>query len=311
MRSEPVSTSIVAGCRSIVAGAARWPSTSRSGTSATFSTEHAGGAEAPGPPVQPASSQGIGRSSNHVGLIMIRVCRVPRRHASLHALCGTGAAPVRCSAVATAEDRHRMPENDGLHHGPLGPNCLHVCVDMQRLFAEDTDWHTPWMERVLPVVRRIAEAHAPRTIFTRFIPAERPGEGSGTWKRYYERWASMTIAALGRERVALMPVLDALVPPAEVVDKRVYSPWVEGVLEERLRARGADTLIVTGGETDVCVLATVLGAVDRGYRVVVLTDALCSSSDETHDALMQLYHNRYGQQVETVKSDALLAEWTA
>jgi nicotinamidase-related amidase len=202
-----------------------------------------------------------------------------------------------------------MAGDDGLHHGALGPNCLHVCVDMQRLFAEETEWHTPWMGRVLPVVRRIAEAHAARTIFTRFIPADRPGEGTGTWKRYYERWASMTVAALGRERVALLPALAALVPPAEVVDKRVYSPWVDSALEERVRARGADTLVVTGGETDVCVLATVLGAVDRGHRVVVVTDALCSSSDESHDALMQLYHNRYGQQVETVTADTLLAAW--
>jgi hypothetical protein len=35
---------------------------------------------------------------------------------------------------------------------------------------------------------------------------------------------------------------------------------------------------VGGVGTDVCVLAAVLGAVDRGYRVVVPTDALCSSS---------------------------------
>jgi nicotinamidase-related amidase len=68
---------------------------------------------------------------------------------------------------------------------------------------------------------------------------------------------------------------------------------------------------VSGGETDVCVLATVLGAVDRGYRVVVATDALCSSSDETHDAMMTLYHNRYGQQVETVTTDIILENWRA
>jgi nicotinamidase-related amidase len=66
---------------------------------------------------------------------------------------------------------------------------------------------------------------------------------------------------------------------------------------------------VSGGETDVCVLATVLGAVDRGYRVVVATDALCSSSDETHDAMMTLYHNRYGQQVETVTTNTILDSW--
>jgi len=202
-----------------------------------------------------------------------------------------------------------MAMSEGLHRGPLGPNCVHVCVDMQRLFAEDTDWYTPWMARVLPVVRHVAEAHPDRTVFTRFIPAERPGEGEGTWKRYYERWPGMTIERLGRERVELVPGLAALVPPAEVVDKRVYSPWMEDTLDARLRARGVDTLVVTGGETDVCVLATVLGAVDRGYRVVVASDALCSSSDETHDALMRLYHDRYGQQVEMATADEVLAAW--
>jgi nicotinamidase-related amidase len=32
-------------------------------------------------------------------------------------------------------------------------------------------------------------------------------------------------------------------------------------------------LTVTGSETDVCVLATVLDAVDLGYRVIVVRDA--------------------------------------
>ena len=39
----------------------------------------------------------------------------------------------------------------------------------------------------------------------------------------------------------------------------------------------------SGSETDVCVLATVLDAVDIGYRVIVVRDAICSSSDEGHD----------------------------
>ena len=34
--------------------------------------------------------------------------------------------------------------------------------------------------------------------------------------------------------------------------------------------RRSDTLIVTGSETDVCVLATVLAAIDCGIRVVVV-----------------------------------------
>jgi nicotinamidase-related amidase len=59
-----------------------------------------------------------------------------------------------------------------------------------------------------------------------------------------------------------------------------------------LREREVDKLVVTGPETDVCVRATVLGAVDHGYRVVLVPDAICSSSDEGHDALLTLYHRR-------------------
>jgi nicotinamidase-related amidase len=40
----------------------------------------------------------------------------------------------------------------------------------------------------------------------------------------------------------------------------------------------AETLIISGGETDVCVLSTVLSAVDLGYRIILVEGALCSSS---------------------------------
>jgi nicotinamidase-related amidase len=167
------------------------------------------------------------------------------------------------------------------------------------------------MPRVTPLTRRIAEAHPQRTIFTRFVPAKRPGEGSGTWRRYYRQWASMTIDRLGPERVELVPELSDLAPPAEVIDKHLYSPWIDTALHRRLTGRGADTVVVSGSETDVCVLATVLGAIDRGYRVVVATDAICSSADETHDASLRLYNGRYGEQVETATTDEILAHWSA
>lgn len=108
--------------------------------------------------------------------------------------------------------------------GNLGSAWAHLCVDMQQMFAEQTDWFTLWMERVIPRIRRMVQARPERTIFTRFIPAERSGEGAGTWRRYYERWASMTIERLGREMLDLVPDLAPFVPPAVAVDKRVYSP---------------------------------------------------------------------------------------
>ena len=67
--------------------------------------------------------------------------------------------------------------------------------------------------------------------------------------------------------------------------------------------------MITGAETDVRVLAAVMGAVGRGHRIVIPTDALCSSSGRTHDALPTLYRERFGQQLETVTTEALLGAW--
>lgn len=56
-------------------------------------------------------------------------------------------------------------------------------------------------------------------------------------------------------------------------------------------------------------LATVIGAVDHGYRVILVTDAICSSSDEGHDSLLKLYRERYSLQIETSNSETILSLW--
>jgi nicotinamidase-related amidase len=197
----------------------------------------------------------------------------------------------------------------GLVHGPLGESCMHLCVDMQRLFGPGYPWAVPWLEKVLPAIEALCALHPHRTVFTRFIPAARAGEGRGTWARYYRKWAEVALDRIGTDAVRLVPVLERFVPPAQTIDKAVYSPWTEGGLDHLMSGSGIDSLIITGGETDVCVLATVLGAIDRGFRVVLVMDALCSSSDETHDALMELYLTRFSEQVEVATTDEILGQW--
>ncbi len=197
----------------------------------------------------------------------------------------------------------------GLRFGAVGPGAVHLCVDMQRLFASGTEWATPWMDLVLPNVVTLAEHRPEDLAFTRFIPLDSPDEGPGTWRRYYDRWSSMTRGKLDPALLDLLDPLGRFAPPAPVFDKRVYSPWWQTELHSRLQAGGRDTLIITGGETEVCVLATVLGAIDLGYRVILATDALCSSADETHDAMNKIYHNRFGMQVETADVAEIIAAW--
>lgn len=146
-------------------------------------------------------------------------------------------------------------------------------------------------------------------MFTRFVPPKDASEMPGSWQRYYERWRHMTRSRLDPSLIELVPPLAELVPPAAVIDKHRYSPFAESALPGLLRKRRADSLVITGAETDVCVLATVMDAVDLGYRVVLARDALYSASDRTHDDLLDLYRQRFNQQIEVAEADAILASW--
>lgn len=186
----------------------------------------------------------------------------------------------------------------------------HLSVDMQRLFGEPGNpWYVSWFARVLPQVSALAQRHPERTVFSRFIPPGRPEEMSGAWQDYFKGWRTMTQQNLDERLLELAPPLQALVPPAHLCDKAVYSAFGNARLASWLRSQGIDTLIVSGGETDVCVLATVMSALDLGYRIVLATDALCSASDRTHDALMTLYRERFSQQLPLATTVQILDAW--
>lgn len=106
-------------------------------------------------------------------------------------------------------------------------NWRHICVDTQRMFAEDTPWHVPWMARVLPQLTEVSQRHAERTVFTRFVPPLRVQGAHGTWKDYYEKWWMMT-------------------------GEHLCSPWVDGRLVSHLRQEGMQTLVIMG-EKRMCV----------------------------------------------------------
>jgi nicotinamidase-related amidase len=153
-------------------------------------------------------------------------------------------------------------------------------------------------------------AHAPqRTVFTRFIPVRNKAEARGVWKAYYEKWECVTRDQVDPALLDLVPPLAHFVPPATVVDRQTYCAFSNGRLQGFLDQHHVETLIVSGGETDVCVLATVLAAVDTGYRVILAEDALCSSSDESHDAMINLYTRRFSLQIEVAPVAGIIAGW--
>ena len=188
-------------------------------------------------------------------------------------------------------------------------DAVHLCIDMQNIFAPGGIWQTPWMERVLPTVVSIASRYRERTIFSRFITPEKPEDRPGQWQNYFRRWRQATRAELAPSDLDLVPALARFVPPARVIDKPAYSAFSNPALANLLVSKSIGTVVVTGAETDVCVLSTVLSAVDLGFRVVIVEDGLCSSSDVGHEALMTMYRTRFHGQVDLVTADELGEFW--
>lgn len=192
---------------------------------------------------------------------------------------------------------------------PIADPAIHLCIDMQRLLGREGPWPTPWVEPALERAVRLVESRPAQTIFTRFVPPQSAAQMPGAWRRFFEKWRGVTREFIDPAMLELLPPLPSFVPPAITVDKGRYSAFIDSRLQILLRERGVTTLVVSGAETDVCVLSTVLSAVDLGYRVIVAADAICSSVDKTHDALMTLYSERFGEQIELADTDAILQSW--
>lgn len=192
---------------------------------------------------------------------------------------------------------------------PLNATAVHLCIDMQALISTEGPWPTRWLQPTLSPVVAMAERFAPWTIFTRFIPPQESGDLPGAWGAFYQRWHNVTRDQIDPELLRLVEPLGGLVPPARVFDKTTYSAFVDGRLHRHLQGRQIDTLIVSGAETEVCVLATVLAAVDLGYRVILVMDAICSSSDQGHDALLSIMSTRFHQQIELATTEIITNVW--
>ena len=90
-------------------------------------------------------------------------------------------------------------------------------------------------------------------------------------------------------------VLADLEPKPEdyYIVKYRWSAFFQTYLDLALRTRGIDTLIVSGGSTDVGVTSTLYSGRDLDYNMIVVSDACGTSHDQrAHDTLMELVFPR-------------------
>ncbi|KAF5203922.1 Isochorismatase hydrolase family protein [Thalictrum thalictroides] len=73
----------------------------------------------------------------------------------------------------------------------------------------------------------------------------------------------------------------------KVVEKNTYSAFRGTGLEEYLKEKGIEEVIITGVMTNLCCETSAREAFIRGFRVFFSTDATATSSKELHDATLK------------------------
>ncbi|MEO8243888.1 MAG: isochorismatase family cysteine hydrolase [bacterium] len=190
---------------------------------------------------------------------------------------------------------------------PLSPNSLHLVVDMQRLFAEDHGWHVPDMARILPNVLRLCQTSGANTVYSRFLTPGSPDAAHGRWQALYRTYHQVT--GLPAAIFDLVPDLSELAVQGTIFDKTTYSLFAVPAFLQHLTKSATDTVVFSGAETDACVYASLLAAVDMGLRVVVACDAVTSGDLAAHQTMLDILGRRLPDQVELSTTDDVIRAW--
>ena len=78
-------------------------------------------------------------------------------------------------------------------------------------------------------------------------------------------------------------------------------------LDQQLRARGVDTLLLAGISTSGVVLSMVREAMDRDYRIVVLADVCADPEPDNHAFLISKIYPRYATVIDVAELPSLVS----
>lgn len=82
--------------------------------------------------------------------------------------------------------------------------------------------------------------------------------------------------------------------------KRAYGAFEGTDLDARLRALGVDEVVLAGQHTHICVRHTAYGALVRGYRITVPSDAVCAFEGVDEQEALDYLQSVYGARITIV-----------
>lgn len=167
-----------------------------------------------------------------------------------------------------------------------------VVIDMQNFFvAEGFMAEVPAARGIVPNINRMAKALRAAGGTVVWIQTTAVG-ALEQWGNHHKHMLTPARAEKRLEQLDeshdgfnIYPKLE--VTPSDLRIKKVkYSAFIPGSsdLDAQLKARGIETLLITGTVTNVCCESTARDAMMFDYRVVMLSDGNASLTDEEHAA---------------------------
>jgi ureidoacrylate peracid hydrolase len=183
-----------------------------------------------------------------------------------------------------------------------------VVIDLQHAFMNEAVGHAvvPAARDIVPAVNRLAAAVRETGGGVFWIKMTHDDRCLADWSVAFElvtpemrakRIAALCEGTLGHE---LWPELDVR-PEDEMVKKYRYSAFMPGTSElpDRLRARGFDTVLITGTVTNVCCESSARDANMTNFRAIMVSDGNAANSQEEHDASLAAFYNVFGDVMDT------------
>ena len=162
-----------------------------------------------------------------------------------------------------------------------------VNIDVQRAYTDIDAFRTAYQTdpRQIEHINRLSALLRSRglPVVWTYVAYLDSAEDAGVWGTRTNTPDSLQNIRHGSERAQLDPRADVQAGDI-VMHKRMASPFFETNLWSLLTFHRIDTLIVTGGSTSGCVRACSVDSLSRGFRTIVVEEAVADKHEIPHFA---------------------------
>jgi maleamate amidohydrolase len=187
--------------------------------------------------------------------------------------------------------------HEGFHgRSGVGERPALIVVDVNLGFTDPASPLVCELDGVVLAIAQLLAAARRASLPVFFTTVAYDDEGKEAAAVFIEKIPALLTLEAGSRWTEIDPRIAPL-PGEPVLAKLFASAFFGTPLSALLREAGCDSLVVTGASTSGCVRATVVDALQHGYRTVVPREAVGDRNPAAHEASLYDIDTKYGDVV--------------